>query len=235
MTFKNIFKKDLTRQISGLAIIVFYFIGILAQQILLSPINEMKFTWLSSMVSIFYSFLLIIALGWFAKDLFIKSFKQLKKEHLVLFKKYLPYWFIALAGMAFFNLIANQINGGAIAENENSIRTMFLTKPLFVYFSAVLIAPMIEEIVFRASFYQIFKNKYVFILISGLTFGAIHVLPGLTDLRQLAFIIPYSIPGIVFAYALYDSKNIFVPMGLHFMHNGVLMSLQVFFLIIGVL
>lgn len=233
MIFKNIFTKDFTRQLNGLAIIIFYFIGVLAQGIILSPLADSKYPWVGNVASVLYNISLIIVLGWFARDLIIKSFKQLKKEHLLLFKKYIPYWFIALVGMAGFNLIANLLNGGNIAENENTIRTLFEQSPFYVYFSAVLIAPVIEELVFRASFYQIFKNKYLFIIISGFTFGAIHVLPGLTELSELAFIIPYSIPGLVFAYVLYDSKNIFVPMGIHFLHNGVLMALQVILLMTG--
>ena len=43
---------------------------------------------------------------------------------------------------------------------------------------------------------------------------------------DLFYIIPYSALGVVFALMLYKTDNIFVSMGFHFMHNGILMAIQ---------
>ena len=50
---------------------------------------------------------------------------------------------------------------------------------------------------------------------------------------DILYLIPYSALGISFAYILQKTDNIFVTIGLHFMHNGILMALQVLVLIFG--
>ena len=59
-----------------------------------------------------------------------------------------------------------------------------------------------------------------------------HVISTLENLVDLLFIIPYSIPGFIFAYIYSKSKNIFVPISLHFIHNGIMMSLQILLLLL---
>ena len=127
--------------------------------------------------------------------------------------------------MAVANLILYFFVTKDLSDNEQMVRQLFQTNPLLIYISAVIVAPILEELVFRGSFYYVFKNPFLFIFVSGFLFGLIHVVNSET-IGQFLYIIPYSIPGFVFAYALYKSKNFFVPIGLHFIHNGVLVSLQ---------
>ena len=90
---------------------------------------------------------------------------------------------------------------------------------------AIIFAPILEELVFRLSFRNMFKTDIIFIIASGLFFGFMHV-SSPNSLLELIYIIPYSIPGIVFAYTLTKSKNIFVPISLHFVHNTIMMIFQ---------
>ncbi len=188
--------------------------------------------------SLFYSMAILVVVALIFKDLIIDSYKDLKENHWEYFKTYLPYWFIALFLMGASNLFIHTVIMGGfdvseIASNEQSLRNVFSINPVAIYISAVIFAPIIEELVFRGSFFYMFKNKFLFLFFSGFTFGFIHVL-GAETWQQFMFIIPYSIPGFIFAYALYKSKNIFVPIGLHFIHNGVLMAIQLILLITGV-
>ena len=43
---------------------------------------------------------------------------------------------------------------------------------------------------------------------------------------KLLYIIPYSIPGLIFAYILTKTDNVLVTAGIHTFHNGILMSIQ---------
>ena len=70
---------------------------------------------------------------------------------------------------------------------------------------------------------------------SGLIFGGLHVIGNVNSIIDLLYLIPYCVPGFAFAYMLSKTNNIFVPMGFHFLHNGVTMSLQVILLILGLL
>ena len=66
---------------------------------------------------------------------------------------------------------------------------------------------------------KFFDNKTVFIVISGLLFGSLHVIDKFETLTDLLYIFQYSALGICLAKAYTDSKNIFVSMSMHFMQN----------------
>ena len=117
------------------------------------------------------------------------------------------------------------LNGG-IASNEDSVRELFKVSPIYIYLSAVFFAPVVEELVFRQGIRNLFGRNILFILISGLVFGGLHVVDGYETILDLLYLIPYSSLGIAFAYMLYKTDNIFVSMGFHFMHNGIIMGLQ---------
>ena len=163
--------------------------------------------------------LLVISIIYIYRQDIKNNLEDLKKNHQTYFKKYLKYWFLALGLMMVANSIILISEPNSIAGNEEAVREMFNSMPIYTFISAVIIAPFLEELVFRKSFRDMFSNNLLFIILSGLT------------LFDLIYIIPYSIPGFVFAYTLSKSKNIFVPIGLHFLHNGILMALQTFLML----
>ena len=118
-------------------------------------------------------------------------------------------------------------NNTMLPENEQIIRSNFQIAPLYMYLTSVVIAPAMEELVFRRGIRNIIKNDILFIIVSGFVFGGLHVLlSGTANPLELLYIIPYSVPGFIFAYILTKTDNILVDVGLHTFHNGILMSLQ---------
>lgn len=160
-----------------------------------------------------------------------EGWKDLKKHHQEYFNTYFKYWILALAIMVFSNLVISLLNHGNIAGNEETIRELFKTNPIYIFFASVMIAPFVEELVFRQGIRNLIKNDTLFIIISGLVFGGLHVVGNINTMVDWLYLIPYCNFGFVFAYTLVKSKNIFVPASLHFIHNGILMSLQFFILI----
>lgn len=222
-------KKNDKKTLVGIGVFLFYFFVSQFQALPFWVLN-IDTTTLPEIVKVIYTllvqvFLVLIIAYIFRKDL-KKNFKDLKKNHKYYFSNYLKYWFLALGLMMLSNAIILMFEPGSIAGNEEAIRDMFSKTPIYTFISAVIIAPILEELVFRKSFRYMFSNDILFILFSGITFGAFHVISSFESFFDLIYIIPYSIPGLVFAYVLVKSKNIFVPMGLHFLHNGILMSLQ---------
>lgn len=178
-----------------------------------------------------FQILLTISIMYIYRKDIKNNLGDLKKNHQTYFKKYLKYWFLALGLMMVANSIILMLEPNSIAGNEEAVREMFNNMPIYTFISAVIIAPFLEELVFRKSFRDMFSNNTIFIIFSGFTFGAFHVIGSFETLFDLIYIIPYSIPGFVFAYTLAKSKNIFVPIGLHFLHNGILMALQTFLML----
>lgn len=159
-----------------------------------------------------------------------KDIKDIKKNHKKYFSENFKYYLLALMVMMTSNLIINLISPG-IAGNEETVRSTFKQAPIYMFFSAVLFAPFTEEMVFRKSIRRIIKDNLTFIITSGLIFGGLHVVGNITTFSDVLYLIPYSAPGIAFAYILTKTDNILVPMGLHFMHNGIMMSLQIILLL----
>ena len=226
-------KEQYKNLIIGSSALIFFLIASFWRSYLLIEINKYGFSnFIYNFFSIFSLLIILAVLILIFKKQLIKDYHDLKLNHQTYFKTYLPYWFVALALMSLCNLILYFIVVKDLSLNEQVVRNLFQTNPFLIYVSAVIIAPILEELVFRGSFYYIFRNAFLFVLCSGLFFGLVHVSTAET-IEQFLYVIPYSIPGFVFAYALYKSKNFFVPIGLHFIHNGVLVSLQMIVIFLG--
>ncbi len=175
---------------------------------------------------------LALVLIYIFKERLWEDLLDLLENHESYFKKYFKYWFYILIGMALSNLLIIPFSDG-IAQNQENVLGLLRDMPVYMYFSAVFFAPLTEELVFRQGFRQVILNDKLFILLSGLSFGVVHIISSNDIISQLPFLPAYTIPGLIFAYLLVKSKNIFVPMGIHFVHNGVLVSLQIIAMIFG--
>lgn len=182
-----------------------------------------------------YELIFIIILFFINKDTFIHDFKDFAKNFKVYIKKYIDYWAMAFGLMLISNIFIVNILPDAVATNQENINSILGVAPLYMIISAVVFAPFVEETVFRLGIRKVIKNDILFVILSGLIFGGLHVVTSFENLIDLVYIIPYSIPGLVFAYTLVKSKNIFVPMSLHFFHNGFSMAIQLIAILLGAL
>lgn len=180
-----------------------------------------------------FEILMVSAIGLILNKEIKKALTDIKKNHQKYFSKYLKYWLYSLIIMAGSNIIISFINGGGVAGNEETIRQIFTKAPIYMFISAVFIAPVLEELTFRQAFRNIFSNDKVFIIMSGLVFGGLHVVGNVNSPVDLLYLIPYCTPGFVFAYIMAKTDNVFVSMGLHFLHNGVMISLQILLMVLG--
>jgi len=182
---------------------------------------------------ILYEATLTLIIVYIYKNDFIPNFKDFIKNNIKYFKKYIKYWFIMLGLMVFSNMIITIFTTTQISQNQQSVVESLGQAPIYTFIITVFIAPILEELVFRLSFRKMFSHTNIlFIFFSGLFFGCMHVLGSLESLIDLLFIIPYSIPGFMFAYLYTKSKNIFIPISLHLIHNGIMMLLQILLILI---
>lgn len=167
--------------------------------------------------------LLLIAI--FYKS-FIEEFKIFKKDFKNCIKTGMKYWIFGLIGMIISNLIINLlIFKGNIAANEELARGIMFEYPLYAIISAVIIAPFIEEILFRKSLRSVFNNVIVYATISGIIFGLMHATVEIKSVLNLLYIIPYGCLGFAFAFAYHKTKTIFTPIFLHALHNAITVTL----------
>ena len=158
------------------------------------------------------------------------AIKDIKKNHKEYFSKYFKTYLIGIAIMILSNILINKLGGG-ISENESAIRNEFKLYPIYTYISAVFLAPLLEESIFRLGFKAIIENKIVYIITSGLIFGSLHLIGTKIDYLLPIYLMSYCSCGWAFAYMMTKSNNILVSTAFHFMHNGLLMSLQFFLLL----
>jgi hypothetical protein len=85
-----------------------------------------------------------------------------------------------------------------------------------ILLSAVIIAPIAEEIVFRGYLYKAFRDRFkpwYAIIMSAALFSAIHLEP-------LAAV-PLFVIGVVLAYVYEKTDNLMAPIALHMLNNAV--------------
>lgn len=158
--------------------------------------------------------------------------KELKEEIIDFknnFKKYLPksiaIYLIGVLLMGLINLLLIKITGQEASGNESLIREYIANYPIYMAFSTIIFAPLTEEFIFRKSLKNVLKYKYLFIIISGLIFGMMHI-QNFTDPIEYLYSIPYIIMGIDFAYIYFKTNNIFTTMTIHISHNLILYLIQ---------
>ena len=234
----------LTAIIPGIFGFIFLASGKEKKKLLLPEIKEDKNTLLSYIKSImcivvFISFILILPSKVDLKFeytliiyllviimILLSYFKELKSQFKIFIKNFKVYFPFIIKRYLFMILIMVLvaipiffINNGDQAGNQKTINEMMKKAPLFVFLLSTLYAPFAEEGIFRLSLHKIFKNKYVFIIISGLLFGLLHVVGKASNINEFLYVLQYSALGMCLAKAYYDSKNIYVSMSMHFIQN----------------
>lgn len=169
-------------------------------------------------------FLIVVFL--FRKTL-ITDFKDFKKNFKSYFKIIIKYWLIGMGIMILANFLINYVFfKGSIPVNEQLNRDSLLKYPIYSIITLVILGPISEEIIFRANFRNSIKNDKLFIIITSLLFGAMHLLAYFDTLQsiasswqQLLYLIPYTALGFVFAYVYIKTKNIYSAIMIHMLTN----------------
>ena len=217
--------KDLKKMLKGVFVILLYLFYAYCFSWGLSQIG-IKFNNLNlitkEIISLSTEFILITIIIYIYRKDIVKSLKNFYNIH---FSNYIKYLILAIGLMIISNVIIYMITSIETSSNQQAIVDTLEEAPIYTCILAVIFAPVLEELVFRLSFRKMFKTNTLFIIISGLFFGFMHISSS-NNLLEFIYIIPYSIPGCVFAYTLTKSDNICVPILLHFMHNSLIMLLQ---------
>lgn len=157
------------------------------------------------------------------KDLFKNKLKDLKLKYKKYFGLALKYYICGLLLMIISNNIINLLLN-EIPINESLNRQVISNFPIYAIISMVLIIPLSEEITFRGSFKNGFNNKQLYLLITSLIFGLIHVIFN----GDYIYIIPYSCLGYFLGKIYYETDNIYMSYIAHSFHNFLCILLIVF-------
>ena len=170
--------------------------------------------------------LLIILLVIYRKDLLNYS-KKLKKTFMKSMDKSLLYYLFFIFGMVILNLLLGIIIKTSGPNNEKLVQEMITASPYLMIINAGFIAPIIEELVFRKSFMDTFKNKWLFVIISGFVFGFVHVINTSTTPLEYLYFLPYMSLGVSFALMDYEEKNVLPSIIFHMAHYTILILISI--------
>ena len=157
-----------------------------------------------------------------------KGLKEVKKDFPRLATLSLNCWIIGSLIMTTSSIIISYITKQNTSANEALVRQSIKMAPLYMLFTCSIVAPVLEEMTFRRALKGLINNKWVFILVSGLGFGLLHVIgTGFKNPLDFLYIIPYSSMGCAFAYLLTKTNNITLPIMVHMLHNTILVLMQI--------
>lgn len=127
---------------------------------------------------------------------------------------------------AILSMVIGLIFQSSGSSNQLEIQQQSYLYPSLTLFITCIIAPIIEEIVFRASFFEcdFLKGYPTFTLwISSLLFGWIHVMDSLfmNGVSELGYWFIYTMIGLVLGYSYQRSQSFIVCILIHAINNIV--------------
>ncbi len=180
-----------------------------------------------SYLTLFSNLILFGILFWIYRKDIKRDFQDFKKNFNQNLDIGFKYWLIGVIVMVVANSCIIFLLPEAQATNEESVQNVIHAAPFISLISVGIIGPFIEEMVFRRSFREVFSDKWLFVLMSGLIFGSLHVILSISSPWDFAYIIPYSSLGFAFGLMYVKTNNIFTPIFLHVFHNFMLTLLSI--------
>lgn len=170
--------------------------------------------------------IMIILLGkWFKRDLIdnAKSFKEDLKNN----------WLNILIMTIIFTIllyisnyiIVKYMNG--LASNEIMARNQLDYSPILMGINLVLLAPIVEEIIYRLPYRRINKHKLLNYFVYSFVFALAHIAV-INGLKELLYLIPYSFLSLSIGYSFYKTDNIYMSMIVHILNNFINVMILLF-------
>ena len=213
---------------SILFLIFNYFLGYMY----IYPMILSKIYYSFNLSTMMYDILSFIVYSLMIVSSIIAGFSVLKESYekmpkvVKLFESVLLTFVVLFFTSGILNSVVTIITGLNESANQNQIIDAFNQNPILIIFTTVIYAPIVEEIVFRGAIFRGLRSKtnfWISALISGLSFGMIHVFDSLIagNFLDLLYLIVYGALGFIFCYSYEKNKSIFAPILLHFINNFI--------------
>lgn len=217
------YKQYLIASLKLILVIVLFFASSYLQWIPMKLFHITKVTGATATLLTLFSdtILMLVLIIIYRKDL-KKEWQLFKGQFMPNLDKGFKYWFLGLTIMFATNLLIMIFSPVKQANNEAAVQTLIQAAPWFMLITAGFLAPFIEEITFRKTFHDLISNKWIFALVSGLVFGALHVISSATNPYDYLYIISYGALGFFFARSYSETGSVFTSISIHMFHNTIL-------------
>lgn len=180
---------------------------------------------------VFYSVLIISPLSTFVTLTLYK--KNRKFSDVLMFDSKITWkQLLKTFGCSLIPLIASIVVGLLIKDKSVSNETTKSILSMSIYskiLTAVLVAPVAEEIVFRGMIFDAFKkdaDTWLYPIMSGLLFGAMHTQQG-GILEVIVPMIVTGTAGMTWARLYQKEQNLYLTMFAHMVYNGIVVLISV--------
>jgi membrane protease YdiL (CAAX protease family) len=151
----------------------------------------------------------------------------LKNFTLTSFKQAMRYAGIMYLISISYGIISTYVfNNSTVNANQQELIKIAGEYPVVFIFLAVIVAPLIEELIFRYYLYKKLEKRgfLLALTVSTLLFSMIHIVPSFatgTFIADIVTLPAYLLPSLVFAVAYYQTGKLAVPIFAHFAFNLV--------------
>lgn len=169
--------------------------------------------------------MLIIITLLLAKPLFDQS-SQFARFDFKIVKKAGKLYLLMMVVTIISNLIIMNLTQTTGSENQEQIVNILSNIPIYAILATLIMAPIVEEVIFRGIFYRKIRSVKAFgfpILFSSISFGFLHVAQSLFtgNWIDLVYVLIYSILGLFMVKIYEETAHISSAIFLHFLNNFV--------------
>lgn len=146
---------------------------------------------------------------------YCKKFKKNINQNLL---NSLKIFFLGLVLYITFNVLIGILDVPVLGSQSSRIE-IFKKIPIMFILNTIFYYPIIEEFVFKLSLKEILKNKWTFIIITGLLNAFFQIVFSISNISDLLYLIPYTIFFSSLSYIYYKTENITYPILFRMCYN----------------
>lgn len=235
----SVFTRKVPNQVKWMLVFVifplyFYCSSIIGSALIKFLIVTFSLSWdmntVNCYLNVIVDFSILLIVGLIMKDMIIDQLRDFKKDIKgnLLYGCVIGTVLIYLLGFV-GGVITLLFGGNSTSENQQLIEAITIVHPFWMTLTAVVMAPMLEEFIFRGIvFGWVYEwSPKLAHLISAFVFGFMHVMTAILsgNISEWVQIFSYFFMGMALSFLYEKRNNIFVPMLTHSMNNLISMLL----------
>ena len=175
---------------------------------------------LSLTINLILNFVLLGIIIYIFRESLKVDFKNFKKN---ISKNLKQGFIIFLCGFFIYGLVNSlicEIFPNIDNVNYDAMSQIFSETPILLFISTIFYYPVIEELVFKKTFADIIKNKWIFVIFTGILNAVFEIfLIASTNSMYLILVVPISLFYMSFSYMYYKTKSVFTPIFFRMIYN----------------
>lgn len=217
--------KNYDKLVKGIGVFLLYILVPYVIDMFLPSIT--KSNTVELIIRIVCMFLLLLFFILLYKDDIIKDIKAFKNNFSKIIVKSIMYFALFIVGFGIISTLLNVLYPDFVYTNSSIIDTLLKDNFVIMIIYVFIISLFTEQIVFRKVFKDILKNKYFFIIFSGLIYGFFQIGYHVSSINDILSIIPFTYAGIILSTSYQETDNILTPCFVYLIYDLFMLVISV--------